>query len=425
MVLLAFPALAQKPGARPVPKYDVLFVVDISLSMSREKEAVAQTVFNLIRTSLADKMATGDRLGVWTFNERVYTTRFPPETWTPERGEIIADRIARYLRSLRYERQSQPGKAIAEILKTARTSKSLTVFLLSNGDAPVVGTPFDRSLNVLYREYRTDLQRVGKPFVTQFTIDNGQFVTWDVSADLGQSKEAENTSPSKSIAVLPTNSPPAQSTVVTELPEPVKSTTDQTPLQAAAPATLPPIESKPAPPPAPQRDEPKTEITAAKSEPEKIPLPATPVATPADTKPSPLPVPKDDRTEPTTVAPAPATKEIPSSETITKSNPPSQAGETLVASEPAPNVRPSPPSQPNLAQNEIRPARAENPKVEETPPQTAAALPPDVAPSGGKYAVWGACLLIMAVGLLYWSARSRRQRRRPSLIFRSLNQRGR
>ena len=113
MALSAFPAMAQKPGARSAPKYNVLFVVDTSISMAREREAVAQTVFNLIRNSLPDKVGPGDRLGVWTFHERVYTARFLPETWTPERGEIIADRVAGYLRTVRFERQSRPAKAIA------------------------------------------------------------------------------------------------------------------------------------------------------------------------------------------------------------------------------------------------------------------------------------------------------------------------
>lgn len=363
-------------------------------------------------------------MGVWTFNERVYATRFLPETWSLERSEIIADRVARYLRSVRFERQSRPSKAIAEILKAAKVSKSLTVFLLSNGDTPMVGTPFDRSLNVLYREYRTELQRAGKPFVTLLTVNNGQFIAWDVSADLGEAKAPEGTHLAQPAAILPTNALPAQSTppAATEQLEPVKATADKTPPLSVAPTATPPIETKTATTAAPQRDAPKPEPAAAKPEPEKVLPPPSVVASAESGKSNPsLLASKADRPELTAVVPPPAKTETQPSEPVAMSKPLSRPGEAL-ATTPPPTRTPL--SQPNPAKNEPRPALATNSPTGETPQQTAAVLPSEAATSPGRFAVWGVSLLAIALALLYWSARSHRQRRSPSLISRSMTQKG-
>lgn len=425
IAFLACSAWAQKPGVKPPPQYAVLFVVDISLPMAREKEAIADTLFNLIRTGLTDNLRPGDRLGVWTFNERVYSSRFLPESWTPERGEIIADRVARYLRSLRFEKQSRPNKAVTEILRTAKASKSLTVFMLSNGDTPVVGTPFDRTLNLLYQEYRVELQRAGKPFVTKLTVNHGQFVSWDVSADIAPAKTAEAPSPVQPSGLGTTNSPIAASAppVRRENLAGAKETADRNPPAAAPPTTTPPREEKPQSTALAPRDDAKPELAVPKTEPTRTPLPPNPAATAEIAKPDPAPVPKPDspQPEPTTAAPA---KVETHSEPIAVTKPPSDARET---STPADSVSPAsraPLHSPDTAAKETRTVpTGDSPGA--SPPQQALAVPStDSASSPGTMAFWGVALLVTALSLLYWSARSYRQRSKPSLISRSLNHKG-
>lgn len=287
----------------------------------------------------------------------------------------------------------------------------MTVFLLSDGHAPVVGTPFDRSLNVLYREYRTELQRVGKPFVTMFTMNGGQFAAWDVSADLEQVKAPEETP-----AVVTTNSPPVQSpSLATNEPlEQAKAAVAKTPPQTVAPTTAP-IEAKPPSQPTTPRDEAKPELATSRPAPEKT-LPPPEAVNPPSAKSSSLPASRD--VEASVVVPLPPKIEIPPSAAMANSNLAAQANEGLKGSESIPEASPV---GENSAAQSVRPAA---PPAIETPQQTAVALPPSSEAPSGKLAVWGASLLAIALSLLSWSWWGRGQRRRPSLISRSLSQKG-
>jgi hypothetical protein len=56
-----------------------------------------------------------------------------------------------------------------------RYSGALTVFLISSGSDPVIGTPFDLSINPLFQVHGKKMRKAGRPFVTVFVFDQGRW----------------------------------------------------------------------------------------------------------------------------------------------------------------------------------------------------------------------------------------------------------
>src|SRR3954454_9621630 len=86
--LSALPAGAQTNLAKPkLPSNRYLLVVDTSHSMGRRSEATLRTVYSLFQYGMRGQIHSGDSVGLWTYNEEVYTGRFPLQTWTVGAGQ--------------------------------------------------------------------------------------------------------------------------------------------------------------------------------------------------------------------------------------------------------------------------------------------------------------------------------------------------
>src|SRR5215472_13613637 len=66
----------------PANRY--LLVVETSNAMRRRADAMAQSVRDLFASAVASQARRGDSLGVWTFNEDVYTGLLPLQQLSPE-----------------------------------------------------------------------------------------------------------------------------------------------------------------------------------------------------------------------------------------------------------------------------------------------------------------------------------------------------
>ncbi len=176
------PILAQTPAKAEETPGQYLFIVDASFSMARQKQTLVRTLSDLILNGLNGQMRPGESFAVWTFNEEVSTLRFTTQIWTPEHREALAERTAQFLNKKRFEKQTRMEKAIAEMWRAVKASEAITVILLSDGDRAVIGTPFDRSLNLAYAERGRELRKARKPFVTALVARGGQIVAWAITA---------------------------------------------------------------------------------------------------------------------------------------------------------------------------------------------------------------------------------------------------
>lgn len=407
---------------------DYLFVVDASFSMSREKQAAATVVSNLVQTGIFGRIQPGETWSLWTFNEQVHLTRFLHQTWAPGIAQTGADRAAQFLRTLRFEKQTRIDKAMAEILKDSRNSDLLTVCFLSDGRNPIAGTPFDRSINLIYKERYRDLRRLKKPFVTALVVKDGQFVAWSVTAGIDPlripqlpsaiqvSQPVENRLP-QSTNVSASTPSVQKSAVAAPQVSPSTGRTNENRLSQESNPVKPPNEISQAP-----IENKKPAEETAKVEP-------TPARQELSTR-----VPREESV--TGLSPAaPKNQEVstPSGNLPGKTNwevtqipAPIKTTPRLESTNLTPSSSPTLPA-PVLAKEstgaitlEVKAARAAETSSPFIPQQAATVPASNQNASSNQFLVFGLVLLSLATSLLLWSVRSGRSRRPVSLISRSL-----
>src|SRR5262245_52374757 len=77
-------AFAQTSAGKTNSPNRYLFIVDTSFSMHDRAQKVQTIVGNLLMSGMNGEMHRGDSVGLWTFNDRVYTGRLPLQRWSPQ-----------------------------------------------------------------------------------------------------------------------------------------------------------------------------------------------------------------------------------------------------------------------------------------------------------------------------------------------------
>lgn len=201
-----------KPRSLP-PGDRFLFVVDTSSGMSRVAPSSRQAVVDLIWSGLQGHMRPGDTYGLWTFNEAVFPGRLPMQTWQTNAIEL-AGLVGRFLREQKYNGKSNPGLVMTNLQAVLTRVGDLVVILISDGRAPVRGTPFDEAINAAYKERAPAARKAKQPLITTLVARGGQLVRWSVTP-VGEALE------------LPEHSlPPPPVVAVTNAPTPAASITN-------------------------------------------------------------------------------------------------------------------------------------------------------------------------------------------------------
>lgn len=261
--ILAFQGRAATPPTPLTPDCRYLFIVDTSLSMARLQEGVNNAVYRMVATGLNGQMVPGEVFTVWTFNEEVQQREFPLNSWTPELNQSMGNRVLQHMQNQRYRRNANMRALINSIYQAKQTCPRLAVFLISNGQEVLVGTPFDRNINVSYGRRFEELRGARVPFLTTLLCKSGNFVGWSVNAanepvtlprgpdgEFVVGREKQSTPlvapPVVSVPKVRTNTLP-----VVAVPKPAATLTvkPRTNSVAAAPPRPKPIPVKPVPPP--------------------------------------------------------------------------------------------------------------------------------------------------------------------------------
>ena len=161
-----------------------LFVVETSLPMSRMSKAAAETVRELIGSGVQGQMQPGDTFGLWTFNEQL-SAEFPMQQWTPAGSEKFAQDAFDYLKKKRFEKKAVLLTVLKPLSPVIKSSRAITVILISAGSEPMRGTPFDQEINSIYPVYASELREAKLPFVTILVGRNGKWVAHSVNSSLG------------------------------------------------------------------------------------------------------------------------------------------------------------------------------------------------------------------------------------------------
>jgi hypothetical protein len=451
------PATSPAPAPAPLSSNRFLFVVDISKPMEKEVPDVVRVVNEILRSSASGQLHNGDSIGVWTFNEDVYTGNLPLQIWSEDDAEEITLRIGEFLRQQDYGKKSRLDYAMGAIDKVIRGSDILTVFIISSGAGPIHGTPYDDSINAQYLQCLRDMGRKPKPLVTVLQGSRGRVIRYTVSAvpwpvvipELPIPLKITEAPPAKpappppppgpSMILVGTNTTayvppppvqPASAAPVTLVNPPPQSSVIQPPSAPGPqiPALPPPVPAvAPQTPPAVAVNTPPTPTPAPAPAPAAQPVPAPAVPPSVSEGPNPPLLPPPAQFHPPTTGQMPfvpprqpplVQKPFPASETMAQDTAPA---------EPA-AVPPSAPAADATPVSRVAPNPAPAPAPVQPPPATLGAQATALIKSftgthRNLLLAVGACLLLAVGGLIFVLARGSRPSGRSSLITQTMNNR--
>ena len=166
----------------PLPPGDrFLILVDTSLSMRKLDAANRQAVFDMIFNGLHGRMRDGDTYGLWTFNEQTHAGEYPMQTWKADENMQQASRAALFLKNQPYEHDTQFGITLVKLDSVLRAVRDLNIFILTDGDTRMQGTPFDSVINAGYEKRGGERKKLKKPFVTTFIAREGRVLSGGVT----------------------------------------------------------------------------------------------------------------------------------------------------------------------------------------------------------------------------------------------------
>jgi hypothetical protein len=204
-----------------------LFIVDTSSLMKKWDEPARDAMFDLIYSGVRGYMTNGDSYGVWLAAE-TNNTSGSVEVWRHKFATELASRTALKVKDAGTRGKPALDIAIADAKRVARAVGDVTVILVSNGETPLKGTPFDGEINAAIAEVKPAMKAAKATINTALVARDGEFLAWAIN------------SPEYLIAIPVL--PPREETAT----EVAKTAPEA---EAPAPAPTPPPVAKPAPPP--------------------------------------------------------------------------------------------------------------------------------------------------------------------------------
>ncbi|MCO5051939.1 MAG: hypothetical protein M9920_06525 [Verrucomicrobiae bacterium] len=158
-----------------------LFIVETSAPMQKRAENTQRLVANIIAAGLNGQMGSRASLGLWTFNDQLLTGKLPAQTWTPETRQLLGLTFARVLQNQPYEKSPQLSVIWEAVTNIVAKSDHLTLLLLTSGQNPIHGTPYDPTISATFASNLEQQRQANMPFLTILRAVKGQFVAFSVS----------------------------------------------------------------------------------------------------------------------------------------------------------------------------------------------------------------------------------------------------
>jgi len=157
-----------------------LFVIDTSSAMKSRASGVEEAVTGLLASDMKGELRKGDTIGVWTYNDRL-NTDFPRQIWSEEKKDDILSEVRAHLRAMPYENRAHLDKVMPAINQVVAKSERLTVILVFDGADLIKGTPFDKDINDLHKEYFREFKTAQAPFVTLLAARKGAVFDYSIN----------------------------------------------------------------------------------------------------------------------------------------------------------------------------------------------------------------------------------------------------
>ncbi len=176
--LIAAPA----SGAPVTPSSNrFLFIVDTSAGMKALETPVREALFDLVYSGARGRMTNNDTFGIWMVNDK-NDTSFPMEVWRLKNNVELAANVVTALKKQGSKGKARLDLAMSDLGNVIKNVDYLTVVLVSNGETPISGTPFDSEINARFRELAPGMKRAKATLNLALVAQDGQYVAWAVNS---------------------------------------------------------------------------------------------------------------------------------------------------------------------------------------------------------------------------------------------------
>jgi hypothetical protein len=157
-----------------------LFVIDTSSAMKSRTNGLVEAVTELLASGMKGELRKGDTIGLWTYSDTL-SSDFPMQVWSEKKKDDIVNDVREHLRILVYENRAHLEKAWPAIHQVVANSERLTIFLIYDGAEAIKGTPFDRDINNLQKQYAREFRSAHEPFVTVLAARDGTIFDYTIN----------------------------------------------------------------------------------------------------------------------------------------------------------------------------------------------------------------------------------------------------
>jgi hypothetical protein len=158
-----------------------LFIVDVSSGMKPLDAALRETLFDLIYSGARGQMTNGDTYGLWLAGDKLDTS-FPMETWKEKFAVELGAKAVSHVKDRGLKGRANLLPAFVDMNRVVKNVGDLTVILISNGETPLTGTPYDEFINARTRELVVPMKAKKATINTVLVAQEGKFVAWAVNS---------------------------------------------------------------------------------------------------------------------------------------------------------------------------------------------------------------------------------------------------
>jgi hypothetical protein len=163
------------------PEDRILVIVETSAAMQKRAENIQKLVGETVSSGLGGDMRSGDTVGMWTFNDTLYSGQFPLQRWTKATRQRVAVTMVQFLQQQRYEKAARPAVIWETLTNIVARSERITVIIVSSGNETIRGTPFDESIAQNFSKNKEAQRKANMPFVTILRAYHGSFTNFSVN----------------------------------------------------------------------------------------------------------------------------------------------------------------------------------------------------------------------------------------------------
>lgn len=158
-----------------------LFIVETSSTMAKRSENTAKVVASLIAGGLKGQIGPRSTIGIWTFNDELFTGKLPVQTWSSDTRQITALTFGQFIEKQTFEKSPNLSVTWPAVTNIVAKSEHITLLFITSGYNPIVGTPYVGPIGESFRANAEAQRKNNMPFVTILRAVKGQFVAFSVT----------------------------------------------------------------------------------------------------------------------------------------------------------------------------------------------------------------------------------------------------